>query len=510
MKIRWREHELILVIILTMIPIGGLLFEKLTEYSFEAKHSFRYHRPSWQEFYLPQIAVSLLVLGGYLAINFLIIPQLRKITFHDFERLATKTIGSVILLIAATGFLLALGSNAISYFAQPHLTNYADYNHTLNLFGYNDKPLTDPFFGTWRGVGLVLLFTVLFGIREFCIALLDKPNPKREFRVLVTNNATVLFIFYTIFFWFILPSNSSPLDGLPQQWFVLLTPLIPLYLYLTFWFFPSIQEKSLSRKSVLLRLLLISFLVTLVVVLTMYNPIRSPISWFYWPFLVFIFMPLTWLLYQQRKDQIVQLKGIQTALAESNANLQLLRTQINPHFLFNALNTLYGAALKGDTESTAEGIQKLGDMMRFMLHENTQDFIPMHKEQEYLRNFIDLQKLRTQVSPDIIIEDNIEEVVCPKQIAPMLLIPFIENAFKHGISLNEKSWIKINLSCQESLLTFEVKNSIHRNEKTLEKGKSGIGLVNVKERLKLQYPDKHLLVIDQTPDEFTAKLILQC
>jgi hypothetical protein len=501
MKIRWREHELILVVIITMIQIGLLVVEKLQLSN--AIHQGDYTLAGWRNYYLPQIASILLVFSGYLLINFLIIPQLRKITFHDFEKLTTKAVGLAFLSILISGFLLALGSNVISYFARPHLVSYGGYR-TLALFGYNDQPLSNLFFGVERGIGLVLLFMVLFGLREIIIGLLDRVHPKREFRILVTNNATALTIFYFIALLVIAPAPN------PKYFISLVTPLIVLYLYLTFWFFPSIAEKSLSRQAILLRLFLISAAFTLPAVVIVPNPGESGIPWLYWIFLMFVAMPLTWLLYQQRKDQIAQLKGIEAALAQSSANLQLLRTQINPHFLFNALNTLYGTALKGDTDSTAEGIQKLGDMMRFMLHENTLDFIPMHKEQEYLRNFIDLQKLRTQVSPDIRIEDNIEEVLCVNQIAPMLLIPFIENAFKHGISLNEKSWIKINLSCQASLLTFEVKNSIHQKERTLEKGKSGIGLVNVKERLKLQYPDRHLLAIDQTADEFTVKLILQC
>ena len=96
------------------------------------------------------------------------------------------------------------------------------------------------------------------------------------------------------------------------------------------------------------------------------------------------------------------------------------------------------------------------------------------------------------------------------RIAPMLLIPFVENAFKHGISLKEKSWIKIKLECHDNILNFEVRNSIHKNESNLEHEKSGIGLANVKERLKLQYPDKNTLDILHTENEYSIKLIVQC
>jgi LytS/YehU family sensor histidine kinase len=220
--------------------------------------------------------------------------------------------------------------------------------------------------------------------------------------------------------------------------------------------------------------------------------------------------PLTWLLYQQRRDKIIQLKGMETALERSMADLQFLRSQINPHFLFNALNTLYGTAMRERSEQTAAGIQLLGDMMRFMLHENNQDLIPMNKEIEYLRNFIALQKLRTPSSPDIQIEDNIDEVQCNRQIAPMLLIPFVENAFKHGISLQERSWIDIKLECSDTFTCFQVRNSIHhRMEADTEKDRSGIGLKNVAARLKLLYPGKHELQVHENGNEFIAKLVLQ-
>lgn len=230
----------------------------------------------------------------------------------------------------------------------------------------------------------------------------------------------------------------------------------------------------------------------------------------YWLFLLLIVTPLNWLLYQQRKDKILQLKGMETALAKSATNLQFLRSQINPHFLFNALNTLYGTALREKSEQTAEGIQMLGDMMRFMLHENNLDLIPMNKEIEYLKNYIALQKLRIPSSTDIQIADNIGDVKCNRDIAPMLLIPFVENAFKHGISLKERSWIDIKLECTETFISFEVRNSIHTGyEGDMEKDKSGIGLKNVANRLKLLYSGRYELNVNRVKNEFIANLLIK-
>jgi two-component system LytT family sensor kinase len=166
------------------------------------------------------------------------------------------------------------------------------------------------------------------------------------------------------------------------------------------------------------------------------------------------------LLYQQRKDKILQLRGAEKALTKSKADLQFLRSQINPHFLFNILNTLYGTALREQAKDTAAGVQKLGDMMRFMLRDNHLDFIPMNSEVSYLKNYISLQKLRVEPDADIMIEENISDDKYGHLIAPMLLIPFVENAFKHGINPLDRSWIKINLSCDRQQIYFEVRNSV--------------------------------------------------
>ncbi|PLK43009.1 hypothetical protein C0V77_18015 [Emticicia sp. TH156] len=219
--------------------------------------------------------------------------------------------------------------------------------------------------------------------------------------------------------------------------------------------------------------------------------------------------PISWLVYTMQKDKLLQLRGTEKALVKSKADLQFLRSQINPHFLFNALNTLYGTALIDGSKRTAEGIQKLGDMMRFMLHENHLDFIPMSSEINYLKNYISLQKLRIQTSPSITIEENIAEQDCNHVIAPMLLIPLVENAFKHGVHLYEPSWIKIRLNCDYHNIRFEVRNSIHTAaDNDPEKEHSGIGLVNVRERLHLFYENRHELQIESDGNEFKVVLII--
>ncbi|WP_222103915.1 sensor histidine kinase [Mucilaginibacter corticis] len=219
--------------------------------------------------------------------------------------------------------------------------------------------------------------------------------------------------------------------------------------------------------------------------------------------------PAAWYIYENRQKSTAELTGLKTALGQSSANLDFLRSQINPHFLFNALNTLYGTALQENAGRTGEGIQKLGDMMRFMLQENQRDKISLTREVEYLKNYIDLQQLRVQTSPDILIETIIAEQLNYLQIAPMLLIPFVENAFKHGISLQEPSHIKISLHTDETQLFFDVHNSKHQKKNNdPERDNNGIGLENVAQRLELVYPGNHDLVIHESAREFFIHLVI--
>lgn len=220
-------------------------------------------------------------------------------------------------------------------------------------------------------------------------------------------------------------------------------------------------------------------------------------------------LPVAWWIFTARNIRASTLQGLRQALTHTEAGLDFLRWQINPHFLFNALNTLYGTALQEQATATGQGIQQLGDMMRFMLHDNTLESIPLEKEIAYLQNYIALQRLRTQGTPDIIIDVNIDEALCEHNIAPMLLIPFVENAFKYGISQRNKSRINLSLSCTNDKIYFDVYNSIHVNKSMeIENESMGIGINNVRQRLNLLYPGKHDLNIRETGTEFFVHLTL--
>jgi len=189
-----------------------------------------------------------------------------------------------------------------------------------------------------------------------------------------------------------------------------------------------------------------------------------------------------------------------------HAELKMLKAQINPHFLFNTLNMAYSSAIKSSDSITADIIEKLSVLMRYVIYESNGDKVPLEKEINYIENFISLQIQRLSVEIATNIKCNINGNWNNHQIAPMILVPFIENVFKHGISLNEKSSIAIDLTLQSGLLILETKNPLINKPTSHDKSDSGIGLINVKRRLQIIYPGKHQLTIE-TANEIYHSLL---
>jgi two-component system, LytTR family, sensor kinase len=226
-------------------------------------------------------------------------------------------------------------------------------------------------------------------------------------------------------------------------------------------------------------------------------------------FLVLVATPVLWFWYHFQQQRKNNLQALEQKLGHSTAQLDQLRTQINPHFLFNALNTVYGLAITEQAPKTSDAIEKISEMMRFMLRENQEAFIPLQKDLDYLRNYIGIQQMRLGDPAQVALDYEIPEEVSPTLlIAPMLMIPFVENAFKHGISLQAPSFIHINIRVEGEKLTFSLHNSTHERIwlNDPEKHNHGIGLNNVKQRLQLLYPDKHLLSIKEQDNAYKVEL----
>ncbi len=185
--------------------------------------------------------------------------------------------------------------------------------------------------------------------------------------------------------------------------------------------------------------------------------------------------------------------------------LRFLKEQINPHFLFNTLNNLY-YLVHTNSPNTKNVIEKLSQMMRYMIYEANNELVPVSKEIEYIRNYIDLEKLRLE--DDFPIEFTIKGEYSNLRIVPLIFITFLENAFKHGSANNgSSSWVKVSFEFKDNHCTYIVINS--KNEKESVKGKSGIGLKNTMRRLNLSYENAHELTIEEDDNNYKVKLNIE-
>ncbi len=191
---------------------------------------------------------------------------------------------------------------------------------------------------------------------------------------------------------------------------------------------------------------------------------------------------------------------------KKESELKLLKSQMNPHFLFNSLNTLYSLVSDKKLEKAEDAILKLSDILRYSVYQVNDPKIPIEDEINYIKNYIALHELRLADKVDISFSCN------PKMgntsIEPMLLIPFVENAFKHGVSYAKKSKISIELSFNENELAFRVTNTINEKPKKLDEF-SGVGIANVEARLKLLYPRNYKLVINRADGLYDVSLVIK-
>jgi two-component system LytT family sensor kinase len=184
------------------------------------------------------------------------------------------------------------------------------------------------------------------------------------------------------------------------------------------------------------------------------------------------------------------------------AELAFLKSQINPHFLFNSLNSIYSLAYQ-KSDTTPEAILKLSEIMRYMLYECNDNKVDLAKELTYLQNYIDLQKIR--FGKKAYVDFEVNGAVTNQRIAPLLLIAFIENAFKHGVANDPAAPIKMIINLSDGHLSFYMENKKHVHNRD---SSGGIGLNNVKRRLDLLYPGNYNLEIHDDADTYTCELSL--
>ena len=187
------------------------------------------------------------------------------------------------------------------------------------------------------------------------------------------------------------------------------------------------------------------------------------------------------------------------------AELSFLKMQVNPHFLFNALNNIYSLAVIEDSKRTGASVLKLSELIRYMIYEkeDAESKVSLDKEIHHINSYIDLEKLRHL--GDIYVNFSIEGDIYGKRIAPLLIFPLIENAFKHGILTEKTKPVNIDLKITDHQMQFSITNFNNGYQKD---GVGGIGLQNVQKRLELIYGEKHKLDISKTDDQFNVNLLL--
>nr|WP_321244727.1 sensor histidine kinase [uncultured Psychroserpens sp.] len=204
---------------------------------------------------------------------------------------------------------------------------------------------------------------------------------------------------------------------------------------------------------------------------------------------------------QASKTKVLETKILDTQLKLKEQELNYLKMQIHPHFLFNTLNTMYGLALK-KAEQTPDMILKLSNLLDYLLYQAEKPFVLISEEIEHIEDYIALEKMRFNDTLNVTMDVKLESK--NTMIAPMLLLPFIENSFKHGSIKNGVLHIDIKLTAGSEQVHFRIKNSNSQSASS----QHGIGLENIKKRLELLYPNKHELLIDNTIDTFNVDLQL--
>jgi sensor histidine kinase YesM len=199
--------------------------------------------------------------------------------------------------------------------------------------------------------------------------------------------------------------------------------------------------------------------------------------------------------YEQKKLlQEIQVEKLQ-------AEVNYLRSQVNPHFLFNALNNLYALTLKKSDEAP-EVVLKLAELMEYMLYESEDAFVPLEKEINYLKNYLELEKIRQGNNADIrlTVEGNVDKCWVP----PFLILPLVENAFKHGVNRSvHNAYLVISVNITDDL-EIRIENNKSNVQRSTHNG--GIGLLNLRKRLELLYPGKHMLETVDAPDKYAVYL----
>lgn len=332
----------------------------------------------------------------------------------------------------------------------------------------------------------------------------------------ISSDRLLRWLFLTLFWgvWIALPFMSPDDDERHRQFMIKLIPVtltnVPMFFLNTELLIPKVLRKRGIGAYLLSLLALMAIFVVLQSLMKNYLLSCYNISFvthvgkslFFVLFIAAIstgYGLMTHLVRQEHTSQLERQERLQSELS-------FLRSQISPHFIFNILNSIvYLIRSKSDL---AEPVTiKLSELMRYMLYESSDALIPLEKEIGYLQNYVELQKIRFE--EDVNIQMEINGAAGTQIIEPMLMIPFVENAFKHGVGMVIDPAIYIDVNIQENKLHFKVRNKIGTDASEAKDNSSGIGLKNVQRRLELLYPETHQLELSRKDNWFIAELWLE-
>jgi sensor histidine kinase YesM len=308
--------------------------------------------------------------------------------------------------------------------------------------------------------------------------------------------------FFTFLFLFQNPDGN--INELLSWFFILANCATAVYVNL----YILLPKLFFRKKYFTYSLILVITLILAASILTWYLPFGNFLSVpFFQHFLNLIFfIIITSSLKFLREYLIKQETLIKVENKQLKTELDLLKSQVNHHFLFNTLNNLYGLIVQNQNEKAADITLRLSDLMRYLLENSKAEKVNLLKELKFLEDYLELEKIRLSQKADILFDvvGTDREVF----VAPLLFIPIVENAFKHGLqSTSSTSYAYFSLSLQGKDLYFESKNSFEN--KSIKPGHSGTGLDNLKKRLELIYPERHQLEIEKTESYFKVILHLQ-
>ncbi|MFT3980074.1 MAG: sensor histidine kinase [Ferruginibacter sp.] len=323
----------------------------------------------------------------------------------------------------------------------------------------------------------ILLLVIPYVTTDQVFNALGPSADKKYLLLSVVLSSALLTIFYFNYF-FLIPRFLLAKKLWQYFFFLLLAILVVVVLSGLIFYYSDFNPDSLSKTNPVIEKIIPVILVNAILL-----------------WLLAILSSILWTTYNRLK---------QTESEKLSAQIASLKSQINPHFLFNTLNNIYATAMDSSPRA-ADMVDKLSEMMRYTMKDTQQDFVWLEDEINYISNYIELQKIR--LDKTVRLEYNSPEQIPALHIAPMLLIPFIENAFKHGVNPEQKSSIRIDISIHKTEFQLNIVNNKVPTQQDISQ-RSGLGIENTRHRLELIYPSRHLLVINDEEKEFFVSLYI--